>query len=224
MKMIKQVLAISLTLISFQLSAAEGVARATFTTDIDNREPVNEISNLDNEASKVYYFTELKGLKGQTISHRWEQNGEVQATVRFDVGGDRWRVWSSKNLQPEFTGEWQVMVIDEAGNVLSQNAFNYGDKDNATTTEQSISGTDSEAANTLPAAIATGNASEKMQTEAASMKSKMMESGKMSSEKMAEQMQKMEAQKEQQKAAANIAAEELSKISPAAGSPAEDTE
>lgn len=127
MKTTKYVLAIASYLMAFQLNAAEGVARSTFTTAIDNREPVDEVSSIDTDSSKIYYFTEIKGLKDQRISHRWEQNGEVQATVNFDIGGDRWRVWSSKNLQPEFTGEWQVMVVDEAGNVLAQNTFNYGD-------------------------------------------------------------------------------------------------
>lgn len=127
MKLILSILSILGALVSTQLLAAEGVSRSAFTTAIDNREPVNEISQLSSEESRVYYFTEIKGLKDQVISHRWEQNGEVQATVDFNIGGDRWRVWSSKNLQPEFSGEWQVMVVDEAGNVLDQNSFNYGD-------------------------------------------------------------------------------------------------
>lgn len=127
MKLKPGLLSILGALISTQVFAAEGVSRSAFTTAIDNREPVNEISQLSSEESKVYYFTEIKGLKDQIISHRWEQNGEVQATVDFTIGGDRWRVWSSKNLQPEFSGEWQVMVVDEAGNVLAQNSFNYGD-------------------------------------------------------------------------------------------------
>ena len=131
MKLKPCMLSILGALISTQLFAAEGVSRSAFTTAIDNREPVNEISQLSSEESRIYYFTEIKGLKDQVISHRWEQNGEVQATVDFNIGGDRWRIWSSKNLQPEFSGEWQVMVVDEAGNVLAQNSFNYGDSLNS---------------------------------------------------------------------------------------------
>ena len=127
MKLFKYGLAVICVLVTFQVNAEEVVSRATFTTAIDNREPTDEVTNLDNEASKIYYFTELKGLKGQTITHRWEQNGEVQANVTFNVGGNRWRIWSSKNLKPELSGQWQVMVVDETGNVLSQNSFNYGD-------------------------------------------------------------------------------------------------
>ncbi|MDH5483670.1 MAG: DUF2914 domain-containing protein [Gammaproteobacteria bacterium] len=125
MKLVKYVLAVICASVAFQSLAADGIARANFTTAIENREPVDEVTELANDTTKIYYFTEIQGLEGQTITHRWEQNGEVQANVSFTVGGNRWRIWSSKNLQPEWTGEWQVMVVDEAGNVLSQNSFNY---------------------------------------------------------------------------------------------------
>ena len=138
MKLVKYTLAVICALVAFQVNAEDAVSRATFTTAIDNREPTDEITDLDNEASKVYYFTEIKGLKGQTITHRWEQNGEVQANVTFNVGGNRWRIWSSKNLKPELAGQWQVMVVDEAGNVLSQNSFNYGDTATGSTASPEI--------------------------------------------------------------------------------------
>lgn len=133
MKLVKYILALTFTIVTFQVSAADGVARSSFTTAIDNHEPTDEITALATDANKIYYFTEIKGLKGQTITHRWEQNGQVQASVNFAIGGDRWRVWSSKNLESHLAGEWQVMVVDEAGNVLSQNAFNYGDAPAAST-------------------------------------------------------------------------------------------
>ena len=136
MKFVKYILALTFTIATFQVSAADGVARSSFTTAIDSHEPTDEITSLTSDQNKIYYFTEIKGLKGQTITHRWEQNGDVQASVNFAIGGNRWRVWSSKNLESHLTGEWQVMVVDEAGNVLSQNSFNYGDAP-ATTTETS---------------------------------------------------------------------------------------
>ncbi len=160
MKTTKYVLAIAGSLLAFQLHAAEGVARSTFTSAIDNREPVDEISNIDTDSSRIYYFTEIKGLNGQRISHRWEQNGEVQATVSFDIGGDRWRVWSSKNLQPEFTGEWQVMVVDEAGNVLSQNSFNYGDMAPSTPATEAVTEASTETDTTATQTQATNGMSE----------------------------------------------------------------
>jgi hypothetical protein len=105
-------------------AATEGeVARAQFTTAIQDREPVDQLSALPSNSENIYFFTELKGLEGQTVTHRWEHNGEVMAEVKFDVGGPRWRVYSSKRLDPSWLGEWKVSVIDANGGTLSANTF-----------------------------------------------------------------------------------------------------
>jgi len=57
--------------------------------------------------------------------HRWEHNGEVLAEVPFEVGGPRWRVYSSKNLDPLWLGEWGVRVIDGMGSEISLDSFTY---------------------------------------------------------------------------------------------------
>ena len=105
---------------------AEGsAARAQFTQSIVDREPVGQVTELTNDNSKVYFFTELRGLKGQSVTHRWEYAGQPYAAVSFNVGSNRWRVWSSKNLQPGWTGVWTVSVVDEGGNLLSEETLNY---------------------------------------------------------------------------------------------------
>jgi hypothetical protein len=43
--------------------------------------------------------------------------------VNFNVGSNRWRSYSSKNLLPEWTGIWTVSVIDDKGNVLTETYF-----------------------------------------------------------------------------------------------------
>lgn len=104
-------------------TSAGEVARFMVTTGIDNREPVDDIDSLPAAEQSVYFFTELHGMKGQTVTHRWEHDGEVKAEVNFNVGGPRWRVWSSKKLIPEWTGEWQISVVDANGNVLAKDSF-----------------------------------------------------------------------------------------------------
>jgi len=96
------------------------VVRSAFTTAIDNREPVDTVSQLPADNGKVYFFTELRDMAGQKARHRWEHNGEVMAEVEFDVKGPRWRVWSSKNFQPQWTGEWKVSVINAADEVIAE--------------------------------------------------------------------------------------------------------
>lgn len=94
------------------------VARAQFTSNVQDREPVDEVNRVTATTDKVYFFTELRGFGGQTVTHRWRHKGEVIAEVPFDVGGPRWRVWSSKNLMPDWAGTWTVEVVDGLGNVV----------------------------------------------------------------------------------------------------------
>ena len=125
MKVIKLLLAGLFCLLSFSALAEDGVARSVFTTAIDNREPVDQVGQLSNDSSLINFFTEIRGMEGHVITHRWEKDGEVKAEVSFNVGGNRWRVWSSKNLDPSWLGNWQVSVVDEGGNVLAQESFAY---------------------------------------------------------------------------------------------------
>jgi hypothetical protein len=100
------------------------VARSAFTTAIADREPVDTLQTIEAVEQMVYFFTELLDMQGQTATHRWEYNGEVMAEVIFEVKGPRWRVWSSKNLQPEWLGEWKVSVINGANEVISESTLN----------------------------------------------------------------------------------------------------
>ena len=100
------------------------VARSAFTSSIEDREPVDTLQQVNAMEQKVYFFTELRDMQGQTATHRWELNGEVMAEVAFDVKGSRWRVWSSKNLQPEWVGEWKVSVLNSANEVISETSLN----------------------------------------------------------------------------------------------------
>jgi len=100
------------------------VARSAFTTAITDREPVDTLQTIEAMEQKIYFFTELLDMQGQTATHRWELNGEVMAEVTFEVKGPRWRVWSSKNLQPEWLGEWKVSVINSANEVISETTLN----------------------------------------------------------------------------------------------------
>lgn len=101
------------------------VKRATFTSGILEREPVDTLDTLTTDIEKIFFFTELVGMKGETITHRWIFGGETIADVPFLVGGPRWRVYSSKNLIPEWVGTWKVAVLDEQGNRLDERSFAY---------------------------------------------------------------------------------------------------
>jgi hypothetical protein len=101
------------------------VARAGFTTQVIDREPQDSVTSLPNAASRILFFTELSGLEGQTLTHVWERDGVEMARVPIVVGGSRWRVYSTKNLEPSWLGEWKVSVVDEEGRVLHSESFSY---------------------------------------------------------------------------------------------------
>jgi hypothetical protein len=104
---------------------SDKVSRAVFTTAVADREPADQITSLKNDLQQVYFFTELTGLDGQTVTHKWEHAGEVKAEVSFDVKAPRWRVWSSKTFDPSWTGEWTVSVVDGSGATLTQGKLMY---------------------------------------------------------------------------------------------------
>ncbi len=101
------------------------VDRAQFTTAIRDREPVDEIHTLTGTARRVYFFTELRGMTGAMVIHRWIHDGRVMASVPFQIHGPRWRVWSSKRLAPRWAGIWTVQVLNGAGKVLDRAQLRY---------------------------------------------------------------------------------------------------
>ena len=101
------------------------VYRAAFTSQVQDREPTNDLEKMANDQSQLYFFTELRDMSGQTAKHRWEYDGKIMAEVKFKVNGPRWRVWSSKSFVPGWTGDWKVSVINDAGDVIKEKNFTY---------------------------------------------------------------------------------------------------
>jgi hypothetical protein len=100
------------------------VARAAFTTGVVDREPRDSVTALSNDQREVAYFTELSGLEGHTVVHRWEYGDQVMAEVPFEVRGPRWRIYSTKRLDPSWVGTWHVSVVVD-GQVLARDELEY---------------------------------------------------------------------------------------------------
>ena len=100
-------------------------ALAQFTTAVEDREPVDQVSFVPNDVRQIFFFSDLRGLMGQTVKHRWIYDGEIQAEVAFEVRGPRWRVWSSKELLPDLLGDWTVEIVDGSGEVIAAETFTY---------------------------------------------------------------------------------------------------
>jgi hypothetical protein len=103
------------------------VARAIFTSEVVNREPVDQIVSAGTEMDSIYFFTDLRNLQGRTVKHRWEFDGQFMGEIEFQVGGPRWRVFSRKTLYPGQSGKWTVLVLDQSGWPLHASIFMQGE-------------------------------------------------------------------------------------------------
>ncbi len=101
------------------------VGRAQFTSEVVDREPVDQVTFLENDHEEILFFTEIRQMSGRTVTHRWEYQGEVMAEISFEVGGPRWRVYSSKTLLPDQLGKWTVVVVDQSGWPMHAEEFEY---------------------------------------------------------------------------------------------------
>jgi hypothetical protein len=101
------------------------VARAVIAGAIVDREPAAPVDTLAAPDDSVYFFTELVGMQGQTVTHRWSYNGEVMAEVPINVRASRWRAFSMKRFIPAWAGVWTAEVVDAGGNVTVRKTFVY---------------------------------------------------------------------------------------------------
>jgi hypothetical protein len=105
------------------------VSRSALAMEIRNREPVSliadELSLETGQTATVFFFTELHGVPGETVFHRWELDGTTVAEVPFTIGsGARWRVYSSKDIGPDDAGHWRALVVDAGGHEIDALSFN----------------------------------------------------------------------------------------------------
>lgn len=107
-------------------STSGPVARAVFCREVTDHEPVGIVPMLSPPEDKVCFFTEIDGMKGQTITHRWLFDGSKIMDIPIQIGGDRWRCYSQKTLGGGSVGTWTVQVLDKDGNKLAEKTFTYG--------------------------------------------------------------------------------------------------
>lgn len=126
MHYIVKIALLTLTLCISSNAFAGTVSRAVFTIGIDNREPVIMVDSISADSyNSISFFTELTGMTGETVTHQWMFDDKVMFEKSFEIGGDRWRIWTSKTLLPDWTGTWTVKVLNEDGSVLERKSFDY---------------------------------------------------------------------------------------------------
>lgn len=96
------------------------VAEAVVTTEVSDRAPVDEVLVLPAATvGKLYCFTRITGAGGErAVYHVWYRQGLEVRRARLTVRSDDWRTWSVQMVQPDWTGEWKVEVLDDKGQSL----------------------------------------------------------------------------------------------------------
>ena len=97
-----------------------------FGTDIDKetRAVVGEGSTFASDGERVYCLTRIHGMSPPTsVTHVWYYDGKTMARVELSVGSENWRTWSFKTYKPEWTGFWEVKILDGDGMVLGSAGF-----------------------------------------------------------------------------------------------------
>lgn len=101
------------------------VTRAVICSGIVSHEPTDSLSQVPATTGKVFFFTQIKGMEGKTITHRWLKDGSKVADVKISIPSNNYRCHSSRSVSGK-TGYWTAQVIDSNGNKLKEVAFTVG--------------------------------------------------------------------------------------------------
>ncbi|MCX7102081.1 MAG: DUF2914 domain-containing protein [Methylobacter sp.] len=103
------------------------VTRSLLTYSVSNKEPAGEIAGTVKISGKkptwIYYFTEIKAMKGGQVHHEWLKNGSRVSRQSIDILGDTWRTSSRKLLSEQDKGKWTVRMFDQTNRILSEKTF-----------------------------------------------------------------------------------------------------
>ncbi len=103
------------------------VVRAQLTSKIDRNEPGNNI-DLPIKISRketigIYYFAEIKGMKGKAVYHEWLLNDNPISRKKVNISADPWRTSSKQVISYTMNNDWKVRIVDESGKILTEKAF-----------------------------------------------------------------------------------------------------
>ena len=108
-------------------SADTGVLRLALLT---NETPSASARSLGEQIDsavvpQLALYSEVKGLNGQTIEHRWYYEGKLMTRITLPVKLDYWRTYSRKEFDVNQKGEWRVEILDPQQNLLFSHHFHY---------------------------------------------------------------------------------------------------
>jgi len=108
-------------------SAATLTAEVQVCTGIKDRMPSDSATSFNVDVGSLYCWSRITGAHGETtVKHVWTHDGKEMAVVELSVKGDPWRTFSQKKIAPQWTGNWEVKVVDTSGATLKSISFVIG--------------------------------------------------------------------------------------------------
>ncbi len=93
-------------------------------TGVSERVPTGISTYFDSSVGKLYAFTRITGAEEEIrVYHQWYYGDVLVADVPLSVRSGDWRTWSTKNVQPDWTGDWRLVVVSDDGTVLGSIKF-----------------------------------------------------------------------------------------------------
>jgi len=100
------------------------IERVAVSTGVENRQPVGESDTFADSVGTLFCYTEIRGMgDSTTVSHVWYHGENRRADVKLNVRGYRWRTWSTKVIQKDWTGDWRVDIVSADGKILKSKRF-----------------------------------------------------------------------------------------------------
>jgi len=100
------------------------VVDAVITTEVVDRNPVDQVKAFPIQNGKLYCFTRIIGAESATeVHHVWYRGKQLMSRMKLPVNSTDWRTWSAKRFLEDWSGEWHVEIQDVDGNVLQSVDF-----------------------------------------------------------------------------------------------------
>ena len=107
--------------------AATLTAELQVCTGVTGRMPTGSAANFDTTVGTLYCWSKITGSRSETtVKHIWMHEGKEMLAVELPVKGDPWRTYSHKKILPQWTGNWEVKVVDAGGATLKSLSFTIG--------------------------------------------------------------------------------------------------
>ena len=109
-------------------SANDKVARVQLAARMQGLEPGPPIDLpvrlSPGQTRTIYFFTELLGLSGRTVLHRWEWNGRMTQERQLHPASQSWRAYTAMTIAGDMRGSWRVSAVEaKTGKVLAWQRF-----------------------------------------------------------------------------------------------------